>query len=62
MGAERKVSAEGHPRQLWRKEANDVDMSFKSVAQCCNGIDLAQFGLMRSSHAAGIHVCVCDVA
>ena len=37
-------------------------MSFKSVAQCCKQIELDQFCLMRSAHAAGIHVCVCDVA
>ena len=62
MGAERKVGGKGHPRQLWRKKANDLDMSFNSVAQCCNGIEVAQFCLLRSAHAAGIHVCVCDVA
>ena len=52
MGAERKVGGKLHPRQLWRKD----------VAQFCNGIELAQFCLMRSAHAACIHVCVCDVA
>ena len=45
-----------------KKDVNDLDMSFKSVAQCCNGIELALFCLMRSAHAAGIHVFVCDVA
>ena len=62
IGAERKVGGKVRPRQLWRKEANDLDMSYKSVALCCNGIEFDQFCLMRSAHTAGIHVCVCEVS
>ena len=46
----------------FKKDAHDLDLGFKSVAQFCNRMELDQLCLMRSAHTVGIHACVCDVA